>query len=38
MMFDAIFDILYTPFKFHKTLKNNNLNDREKQYEQLRNK
>ena len=36
MTFDLIFDILYTPYKYQKTLKNNNLINRKKQLEQLR--
>ena len=30
MAFDVIFNIFYTPFKFEKLLKNNNLIDSEK--------
>ena len=38
MTLDAIFNILYTPCKFQKTLKSNNLNDIKKQLKQLSNK
>ena len=45
MVFDAMFNILYklliipyTPFKFQKALKSNDLIDRKKQFEQLSNK
>ena len=30
MAFDAMFNILYTPYKFEKTFKNNNLTDMRK--------
>ena len=38
MAFDALFNIFYTPSKFQKTLKNNNLVDRKKLHKQLSNK
>ena len=38
MRLDAIFNILYIPCKFKKTLKENNLIDRKKCHKQLTNK
>ena len=38
MTIDAISNILYTPCKFWKTLKNNNLINRKKQHKPLSNK
>ena len=35
---DAMFNFLYTHYKFQKTLKNSNLKDRKKQQKQLSNK